>query len=78
MLAMEEQNMTGQTADQAVAASQPKAKTKKGFLRFPRSWAEVKRLGWKFVLAFVLFYLIRDTLLYIVLPYLIIKGVISL
>lgn len=53
-------------------------KEKKGFLRFPRSWAEVKKLGWKFILAFLLFYLIRDTILYILLPYLIYKGIISL
>lgn len=46
--------------------------------RFPRSWSEVKSLGWKFVLAFILFYLIRDTILYILLPYLLFKGVISL
>ncbi len=76
MLAMEDTQTAGQTADQAVAASAPN--TKKGFLRFPRSWAEVKKLGWKFILAFVLFYLVRDTLLYLVLPYLILKGIISL
>lgn len=46
--------------------------------RFPRSWSEVKSLGWKFVLAFILFYLIRDSILYILLPYLLFKGVISL
>lgn len=45
--------------------------------RFPHSWKEVKALGWKMILAFVLFYLIRDTLLYIVIPYLIYKGIIS-
>ena len=46
--------------------------------RFPRSWADVKRLGWKFILAFILFYLIRDTILYIIIPYLVYKGIISL
>ena len=45
--------------------------------KFPRSWKEVKALGWKFILAFVLFYLIRDTILYILIPYLIYKGVIA-
>jgi hypothetical protein len=45
--------------------------------RFPRSWADVKRLGWKFILGFILFYLIRDTILYIIIPYLIYKGIIS-
>ena len=49
----------------------------RGFLKFPRSWKEVRQLGWKFVVAFILFYLIRDSLLYILLPYLIYKGVIS-
>ena len=47
------------------------------YMRFPRSWKEVKALGWKAVVAFILFYLIRDTLLYILLPYLIVKGIIS-
>ncbi len=49
----------------------------RGFLKFPRSFKEVKALGWKFVLAFVIFYLIRDTILYILIPYLIYKGVFS-
>lgn len=34
----------------------------------------VKKKGWKFVAAVVLFYLIRDALLYLVLPYLAIRG----
>lgn len=45
--------------------------------RFPRSWQEVKALGWKAILAFVIFYLIRDTILYILIPYLIYRGVIG-
>lgn len=45
--------------------------------KFPKSWKEVKSLGWKFVLAFVLFYLIRDTILYILIPYLIYTGIIN-
>ncbi len=47
------------------------------FGKFPKTWAEVKKLGWKFILAFILFYLIRDTILYIIIPYLIYKGVLS-
>ncbi|MCM2271143.1 MAG: hypothetical protein NDJ18_01120 [candidate division Zixibacteria bacterium] len=47
------------------------------YWKFPKSWKEVKALGWKFVLAFVLFYLIRDSILYILIPYLIYKGVIN-
>lgn len=47
------------------------------FLKFPRSWKEVKALGWKFVLGFILFYLIRDTILYILIPWLIYKGIIG-
>lgn len=47
------------------------------YLRFPKSWAEVRKLGWRFVLAFVLFYLIRDTILYLIIPYLIYKGILG-
>ena len=50
-------------------------KKRRGFLKFPKSWGEVKKLGWKFVTAFILFYLIRDTILYIIIPYLIAKGI---
>jgi len=49
----------------------------RGGFKFPRSWKDVKALGWKFIVVFILFYLIRDTLLYIVLPYLVYKGVIK-
>jgi hypothetical protein len=52
-------------------------RTRARWLRFPRTWSEVRRLGWRMILAFVLFYLIRDTLLYIVLPYLIYRGVVG-
>lgn len=55
-----------------VAGEEPRKK--RGFFRFPKTWKEVKRLGWKFVVAFILFYLIRDTFLYIIIPYLIAKG----
>lgn len=47
------------------------------YLRFPKTWKEVKALGWKFIVGFILFYLIRDTILYIIIPYLIYKGIIS-
>ncbi len=47
------------------------------FLKFPKSWKEVKALGWKFILAFVLFYLVRDLLLYVLLPYLAYRGFVS-
>jgi hypothetical protein len=36
---------------------------KEGFKSF------VKQKGWKFVVAFILFYLIRDSILYIIIPY---------
>ncbi len=47
------------------------------YLKFPRSFAEVKQMGWKFILLFILFYLIRDSILYLLIPYLIYKGVIG-
>lgn len=50
----------------------------KKFMKFPKSWKEVKALGWKFIVGFILFYLIRDSLLYIVIPYLVYKGIIAL
>jgi hypothetical protein len=57
-----------------VAVEETEPKKKKGFLRFPKTWKEVRKLGWKFMLAFILFYLVRDTILYILIPYLIAKG----
>jgi hypothetical protein len=48
------------------------------WLRFPRTWKEVRSLGWKAIVGFLLFYLIRDAILYLLLPYLIVKGIISL
>jgi len=45
--------------------------------RFPRSWGEVRRLGWRAVAAFILFYLVRDLLLYVLLPYLIYREVVA-
>jgi len=29
----------------------------------------LKQKGWKFFIAFILFYLVRDTILYIIIPY---------
>ena len=60
--------------DKATAAPAEPTKKRRGFLRFPKTWKEVRRLGWKFVVAFILYYLIRDSILYILIPYLIAKG----
>jgi hypothetical protein len=49
----------------------------RSWLKFPHCWADVKKLGWKFIVAFILFYLIRDGILYILLPYLAYKGIIG-
>ncbi len=56
---------------------QPVAANLSRFWKFPKSWKEVRSLGWKFIAAFILFYLIRDLILYVLLPYLIYQGVIS-
>jgi len=37
----------------------------------------VKRYGWKLIVAVFMYYLIRDSILYILLPYLIAKGLFS-
>ena len=37
----------------------------------------IKEGGWKILIYFLLFYLIRDSLLYIILPYFFMKGVFS-
>ena len=55
----------------------PAAAGLRRWLRFPRSWPEVRRLGWRAVVAFVLFYLVRDLLLYVLLPWLVYRGVIA-
>lgn len=67
---MQEDSVVNKPA--AVEAEQPKKR--KGFLRFPKTWKQVKKLGWKFIAAFILFYLIRDSILYVLIPYLIAKG----
>ena len=36
----------------------------------------LKQGGWKILLYFFLYYLIRDTILYILIPYLVVKGII--
>jgi hypothetical protein len=67
-----------QSQDQSgVSAETPRKSWFARYLRFPRSWKEVKQLGWKFILAFVLFYLIRDLILYVLIPYLVYKGFVS-
>ncbi len=37
--------------------------------------AVVKTLGWKVIAGIIIYYLVRDTLLYLVIPYLIARGV---
>jgi len=37
----------------------------------------IKRKGWKIVAAIFVFYLIRDSILYIILPYLIINNIVQ-
>ena len=39
--------------------------------------AAVKAAGWKVVVLIIIYYLVRDTLLYILIPYLIAKGFFS-
>lgn len=56
-----------------VTASRPHGRFRTWW-RFPKTWSEVRRLGWRAILAFVVFYLVRDVLLYIVVPYFIYRG----
>jgi len=37
--------------------------------------AFIKKKGWKFLIAFILFYFVRDVTLYIIIPYLFINKV---
>ena len=37
----------------------------------------IKKKGWLIILAFFIFYLIRDSLLYLVIPYFALKGISS-
>jgi|TARA_B100000085_G_scaffold157490_1_gene143029 hypothetical protein len=36
----------------------------------------IKKFGWKLFAVIFLFYLIRDSILYIIIPYLVLKGII--
>ena len=74
---MSEINPIEESTAKTVSEQRPGRRGWRGFLRFPKTWREVRALGWKFVLAFVLFYLIRDTILYILIPYLVYKGIVS-
>ena len=54
---------------------------------FIREWGDIRRKGgykllirekgWTVVLAFFIFYLIRDSILYLIIPYLMMKNIIS-
>lgn len=54
---------------------------------FIREWGDIRRKGgykllirekgWTVVLAFFIFYLIRDSILYLIIPYLMMKDIIS-
>ena len=54
---------------------------------FIREWGDIRRKGgykllvrekgWTVVLAFFMFYLIRDSILYLIIPYLMMKNIIS-
>ena len=50
---------------------------KKSVFRIPRSWAELKALGPKYVIGYVIFSILRKAVMYILIPYLIYKGVIG-
>jgi hypothetical protein len=67
-------NETAQSETAGAAEVKPK---KRRWWKFPRTWKEVRALGWKAILGFVLFYLIRDSILYLLLPYLAYKGIIG-
>lgn len=56
--------------------TEPKPKTRSAF-RIPRSWADVKALGPKYVIGYVIFSILRKAVMYILIPYLIYKGVIG-
>ena len=54
---------------------------------FIREWGDIRRKGgykllirekgWTVILAFFMFYLIRDSILYLIIPYLMMKNIIS-
>ena len=74
---MKSQNSVDHTSPKGLTERRSGRFWSRGWFKFPRSWEDVKRKGWKFILAFVLFYLVRDSLLYLLLPYLVYKGIIS-
>lgn len=39
--------------------------------------AVVKKGGWKLIIGIILFYLVRDSILYLLIPYLIARGLLS-
>jgi len=53
--------------------------------RFLENWIQIKKergykgllqeKGWTILTVFILFYLVRDSMMYILIPYLIVKGV---
>ncbi|PCI37169.1 MAG: hypothetical protein COB53_07360 [Elusimicrobia bacterium] len=45
-----------------------------GVERIPRSFKEIKKLGWRAALNVFLYYLIRDSILYLIIPYLLYVG----
>lgn len=67
----------GPDAQPPKVAAPPAAGGLRRWLRFPKSWAEVRRLGWRAVAAFIVFYLVRDLLLYVLVPWLIYRGIIA-
>ncbi len=48
-----------------------------GILKKQGFMALLKQKGWKVVITFFLFYLIRDSLIYLILPYLAAKGLLG-
>jgi len=55
--------------------------------KFIQTWLDIKRdggyrllikkKGWKIVSVFILFYLVRDSILYLLIPYLAVQGAIT-
>jgi hypothetical protein len=78
---MSDQSQNSPAPDQQTPSATPEAPKKKSlfgkWLHFPKSWKEVKQLGWKFILGFIVFYLIRDLILYVLIPYLVYEGFVS-
>ena len=64
--------------DSEVAESDAEQAPPKKLSRFRQVYQRYRAKGKWFVVAFVLFYLVRDTILYIILPWYLAKGGISL